>query len=81
MNILMLIIKRGFTIVGIGIFIGLLIAVACGGLLGSLLYGVGSNDPITIGVSILILCVATLVACLLPALRAIRIDPITALRE
>ena len=80
-NILTLVLKRGFTLVGLGIFIGLLVAVAFGGFLGSLLYGVGSNDPITIGLSILILCLAALVACLLPALRAIRINPVTALRE
>jgi putative ABC transport system permease protein len=80
-NILTLILKRGFTIVGLGIVIGLLIAVALSGFLGSLLYGVGSNDPVTVGLSILILCLATLVACLLPALRAIRINPVTALRE
>lgn len=79
-NILILILKRGFTIVGLGIIIGLITVVVFGGFLGSLLYGVGSNDPITIGLSILVLCLAALVACLLPALRAIRINPVTALR-
>jgi ABC-type antimicrobial peptide transport system permease subunit len=49
--------------------------------LGSLLYGVGGNDPITIAASIVVLSLAALLACLLPALRAIRINPITALRE
>jgi putative ABC transport system permease protein len=80
-NILVLVLKRGFTIVGLGIAIGLLIALAFGGLVGSLLYGVDSNDPITIALSIIVLCLAALVACLLPALRAIRINPVTALRE
>jgi putative ABC transport system permease protein len=80
-NILMLVLKRGFTIVGLGIAIGLLTALSFGGFVGSLLYGVGSNDPITIALSLLILCLAALIACLLPALRAIRINPVTALRE
>jgi len=80
-NILILILKRGFTIVGLGIVIGLLTAVAFGGFLGSLLYGVGSYDPLTIALSIMILCLAALVACLLPAVRAIRTNPVTALRE
>jgi ABC-type antimicrobial peptide transport system permease subunit len=80
-NILMLVLKRGFAMVGLGIAIGLLTALAFGGLVGSLLYGVGSNDPITIGLSLLVLCTAALVACMLPALRAIRINPVTALRE
>jgi putative ABC transport system permease protein len=77
----MLILKRGFTIVGLGIVIGLLAALALGGFLGSLLYGVGSNDPITIGLSVMVLCLAALIACLLPALRATRINPVKALRE
>jgi predicted permease len=80
-NILMLVLRRGFTIVGVGIAIGLLTALAFGGFVGSLLYGVGSNDPITIGLSLLILCLTALIACWLPAMRAIRINPVTALRE
>jgi putative ABC transport system permease protein len=80
-NILILVLKRGFTIVGLGIGIGLLTAFAFGGFTGSLLYGVGSNDPITIVVSILILCLTALIACLLPSLRAVRINPVAALRE
>jgi putative ABC transport system permease protein len=80
-NVLILVLQRGFQMVGIGIAIGLLTALTLSGLLGSLLYGVGSNDPITIGLSILVLCLAALVACLIPALRAIRINPVIALRE
>src|SRR5580692_1656753 len=80
-NILGLIVKQGFTIVMIGIVLGLLAASALTNLLGSLLYGVGGNDPITIVASILVLCFAALFACSFPALRAVRIDPITALRE
>jgi putative ABC transport system permease protein len=75
-----LIVKQGFTIVMIGIVLGLLAASALTNLLGSLLYGVGGNDPITIVASILVLCFAALLACSFP-LRAVRIDPITALRE
>jgi putative ABC transport system permease protein len=81
LNILTLILKRGFTIVGLGIVIGMLTALGLSGFIGSLLYGVSGNDPITIALSILILCSAAFIACLLPALRAIRINPVTALRE
>lgn len=80
-NILKLILRRGFTIVGLGIVIGSLAASALTGLLGTLLYGVGGNDPITIAASILVLGFATLLACLIPAFRATRINPIAALRE
>jgi ABC-type antimicrobial peptide transport system permease subunit len=66
-------------LVGLGIAIGLLVASTFGNLLGGLLYGVHSNDPMTIGLSILILCLAAFIACLLPALRAVRINPVTAL--
>jgi putative ABC transport system permease protein len=78
-DIVMLILRRGFTLVGLGIAIGLLVASTFGNLLGGLLYGVHSNDPMTIGLSILILCLAAFIACLLPALRAVRINPVTAL--
>jgi putative ABC transport system permease protein len=80
-NILVLVLKRGFTIVGLGIAIGLLTAFTFGGLAGSLLYGVDSDDPTTIVFSFIVLCFSALIACLVPALRAIRINPVTALRE
>jgi ABC-type antimicrobial peptide transport system permease subunit len=46
-----------------------------------LLYGVSPIDPVSFAVSLLCLGITTILACLLPALRAIRINPITALRE
>ena len=76
-----LVFKQGFKIVGIGIVAGLVAASALNGLPGNLLYGVGWNDPITITLSVSVLCFAALVACLLPALRAARTNPISALRE
>ena len=80
-NILTLVFKQGFKIVGIGIVAGLVAASALNGILGNLLYGVGWTDPITIILSVSALCFAALIACLLPALRATRINPIAALRE
>jgi putative ABC transport system permease protein len=80
-NILLLIFKRGFSIVGLGVLIGSVTAVALSGALGSFLYGVAGDDPLTIGLSIVVLCLAGLAACLLPALRAVRTNPVTALRE
>jgi putative ABC transport system permease protein len=80
-NILRLITRKGLKIVCIGLMIGVMAALILAHFIGSILYGVSAADPITLGVSVLVLGLAALFACLLPALRATRIDPITALRE
>jgi ABC-type antimicrobial peptide transport system permease subunit len=80
-HIVNIVLKRGFKIVWTGVVLGVLTASVLTRFLGDLLYGVGGNDPVTIAVSILVLSFAALLACLFPALRAIRINPVTALRE
>jgi putative ABC transport system permease protein len=80
-NIVNHVLKQGFKMVGIGLVAGILTASVLSQFLGSLLYGVSGNDPITIAASVIVLSLAALLACLLPALRAIRINPVTALRE
>jgi putative ABC transport system permease protein len=80
-HIVNIVLKQGFKIVAIGAVAGVFIASVLSQFLGSVLYGVGGNDPITIVVSILVLSFAALLACVLPALRAIRINPVTAFRE
>jgi predicted permease len=80
-NILRLIVQRGFMMVGIGLIIGILIALVCSRSIESLLYEVRGDDPVTLGIAILVLCMAGLVACLLPARRAAKVDPIAALRQ
>jgi ABC-type lipoprotein release transport system permease subunit len=49
-------------------------------LLGSLLYGVSAADPVAIGATCLISIVVAALACCVPAMRAMRTDPMTALR-
>jgi putative ABC transport system permease protein len=80
-NVLRLVTQRGFQIVGIGLLTGLALGLLAAHFIQGLLYGVSPIDPISLGVSLLFLGVATVLACLLPALRVIRINPITALRE
>jgi putative ABC transport system permease protein len=78
---LQLVIKKGLIVVGIGLTIGLVTALVLSQLIAGILYGVSATDFVSIGLSILILGFVALIACLLPALRATRIDPLTALRE
>jgi putative ABC transport system permease protein len=68
-------------IVGTGLVIGILSSLLLSRYIQSLLFGVSSNDPISFGLAISTLAVSGLLACLLPGLRAMRTNPITALRE
>jgi len=80
-NVLALVLRRGLLLSGIGLAVGLATALILGPFLGSFLYGIPSADPITLVVAVLVLSLAVTFACLLPALRAVRINPIIALRE
>ena len=79
-DILNLVVRHGLFLTLVGLVIGLGIAFGAVQLLSSLLYGVVPTDPITfIGVAAL-LCVVTVLACYLPARRAMGVDPMVALR-
>lgn len=64
-----------------GAVIGLAVAVAGGIAIRSLLYGVTAYDATSLGASIGVILVAAIIACVAPALRALRVDPRTALEE
>ena len=80
-SILQLVVKQGLIVVGIGLAIGLVTAMGLAHLIAGILYGVSAIDLVSIGLSVLILALVAVIACLLPGLRATRIDPLTALRE
>jgi ABC-type antimicrobial peptide transport system permease subunit len=80
-SILQLVVERGLRVVGIGLLIGIVAALALSQLISSILYKVSATDPLSIITGVLVLALVALIACVLPALRATRIDPITALRE
>ena len=71
---------RGLLLVGIGLALGLLGALGAGRALASLLYNVGSLDPVALLTAIIALAGVALLACWFPARRATRVDPIVALR-
>lgn len=75
-----MILREGTFMLAFGIGIGLLLALGAGKLLSGLLYEVGAVDPIAFTTAPLLLGVATLIATWLPARRATRISPVTALR-
>jgi predicted permease len=80
-DLLRLIIGKGLRLVCIGLTIGILAASVSVRLIQGMLYGVSVVDPITFGICIFVLILAALFACLPPTLHAMRINPITALRE
>ncbi len=79
-DVMRLILAQGLKPVAIGSIAGLIAALALGRVLSSLLYGVTSTDPATFAVVLFLLLFAALLACYLPARRAMKVDPITALR-
>lgn len=80
-DVVKLVTGQGMALIGVGTAIGLALAFLLTRPLGGLLYGVGPSDPLAfVGVTLLLAAVA-LAATLVPALRAMRIDPMAALRH
>jgi len=79
-SVLGLVLRSALVQVGLGLAIGIPVALAGGRLLASELYGVKSHDPVTVGLAAGLLAACAGAAALLPARRATRVDPIRALR-
>ena len=80
-NIVNLVVKQGLWPVAVGLTIGILTGLLLARFIEALLYGVSAYDPITIALTLLVLGIASLLACLLPAVKALRIDPVRVLNE
>ncbi len=79
-DVIKLIVTQGMGLTLIGAVIGLMLAAAVTRLLTSLLYGVTATDPTTFAGVVLFVIVVAVIACYLPARRAIKVDPMKALR-
>jgi putative ABC transport system permease protein len=80
-SLLGLILRQALTLTALGLGIGLAGAAAASSLLRTMLFGVKSTDPLTYaGVAVLLALVAS-VASYIPARRAVRVDPLSALRQ
>jgi putative ABC transport system permease protein len=75
-----LVVRQGLTPVAVGLGGGLAAGLAVSRLIGSILYGVSPTDPITYAAVVAIVVGVALLACVAPAIRAARVDPLLALR-
>lgn len=80
LDVLGLVLGRAVRLVGAGIGLGLVASLGLTRLLSSLLYGVKPSDPFTYAAVSLLLMTVAVLAAYLPARRAVRVDPIDALR-
>jgi putative ABC transport system permease protein len=80
-DVLRLVLRHGLWLAAIGMAVGIMGALVLARLMRTLLFNVDATDPITLAMVPLLLGGVTLLACLLPARRATRVDPMEALRE
>jgi len=79
-DILAMVLRQGAKLVGIGLALGLVITFAATRGIANMLVGIGPNDPLTLSAVAVLLAVVGLVASLIPALRAMKVDPMKALQ-
>ena len=80
-TMMQMVLRQGLALAVIGAGIGLVVSLLVSRVLSKLLYETAPSDPLTFGVSALVLVLVASAACWLPARRASRIDPILALRQ
>ena len=80
-SILQMVLRQGLELAVAGATLGLLGSLVVSHLMARLLYGVSPNDPVTFAGVTLVLTAVALAACYIPARRAMRVDPIVALRN
>ena len=79
-DVLRLVLGEGARMAGLGVVIGILVSVAITRVMSTLLFGISTTDPLTFGGVAMLLSLVALLASYIPARRAMRVDPIIALR-
>jgi predicted permease len=79
-NVLVMVICQGITLALTGVAIGIVVALGATRLISSMIFGVKSYDPITFLAVAAVLVIVALLACYIPARRAMKVDPMIALR-
>jgi putative ABC transport system permease protein len=80
-NVIGMVVGQGMALAAVGVAVGAAASLAAARMVSSMLYGVNAADPLTFGLAGLFLGAVALLAAWLPAFRATRIDPISALRR
>jgi macrolide transport system ATP-binding/permease protein len=81
LEVFRMVLDKGIRMVGVGLVLGIAGALALTRALGTMLYGVGAADPATYALTAAVLVAVATLACYVPARRATRVDPATALRN
>jgi putative ABC transport system permease protein len=79
-DVMRLVLVQGAKMVLLGVVIGIAAALGLMRLMANQLFGVSSHDPLTFATGALLLTMVALLACYVPARRAVRVDPLIALR-
>jgi ABC-type antimicrobial peptide transport system permease subunit len=80
-DLLRLVLSRGLALTASGVLVGAAAALALTRLIGNFLFRVSPRDPLAFGSAFALLMIVSIAACFLPAWRAMRVDPIVALRQ
>jgi predicted permease len=80
-NVLRLVLMQGMWLTAIGLVLGLGLSFGCARLIAGLLYGISAGDPAVVLGVLALLAAISLAACYLPARRAMRVNPVRAIRE
>jgi putative ABC transport system permease protein len=80
-NVVAMVMRNALFVVGAGVIAGLWLAYALGYLIGALLVDVPARDPVTFAAVAATVLVAAVAAAFVPALRAVRMSPVDALRQ